>query len=262
MSFETLKLERVGGVARITLNRPDAANALNGQMMADLLDAAIEVDEDPSVRAVILTATGKMFCAGGDLAEFAEAGDALPGVLKKLTTIFHGAVARFSRMDAPLVTAINGTAAGAGFSLAVASDYAIAAASSRFTMAYTNAGLTPDGSATFFISRLAGLRRAQELMITNRLLSADEAVAWNLVNEVVPDADLQDAAMKLAERLAAGPTLAFGSVKRLLLQSTGDALESQMDAEARAISDAARSADGKEGIAAFLAKRKPEFSGS
>jgi len=262
MQFETLDLERSGAVARVTLDRPDAANALNGQMMSDLLDVSIALDEDPTVRAVVLTGRGPMFCAGGDLAEFSRAGDTLPALLKKLTTIFHGAVARFARMDAPLITAINGTAAGAGFSLAVAGEYAMAAESARFTMAYTNAGLTPDGSSTFFISRLAGLRRAQELMITNRLLSAREAVDWCLVNEVVPDDRLQDEAMALAERLASGPTRAFGSVKRLLLQSAGDALESQMEAEARAIADAARSADGREGIAAFLAKRKPSFTGN
>ena len=262
MSYGTLKYETEGAVARIVLDRPDAANAMNNQMMEELFDAAVRVDEDSAVRAVVITATGRMFCAGGDLAEFGAAGPDVPGLLKRMTHNFHGAITRLTRMDAPVVTAINGMAAGAGFSFAVAGDLAIAAESARFTMAYTRAGLTPDGSSTYFVSRLAGLRRAQELMLTNRMLSAQEALDWGLVTRVVPDDALQDEAMKLATELAAGPTCAFGKVKRLLLKSTGDSLESQMEAEAMAIADAARTADGQEGIAAFLAKRPAAFTGA
>jgi 2-(1,2-epoxy-1,2-dihydrophenyl)acetyl-CoA isomerase len=230
-------------------------------MMRELCDVAIRCDEDPEVRALIVKGAGKMFCAGGDLRSFAGEGDALPAYLKEITHNLHGAVSRFSRMDAPVVSAVKGVAAGAGFSLACAADMVIAAESARFTVAYTGVGLTPDGSCSFFLPRLIGLRRSQELMLTRRILSASEALDWNLVTRVVPDDDLEAESEELVAQLAAGPTRAFGGVKRLLLGSAGDHLESQMEKEARCIADAARSADAKEGIAAFLDKRKPDFTG-
>jgi 2-(1,2-epoxy-1,2-dihydrophenyl)acetyl-CoA isomerase len=260
MSYETVLFEVQDQVGRLTLNRPDSGNGMNAAMMRDLCDVAIRCDEDPEVRAVIVKGAGKMFCAGGDLRSFAGEGDALPAYLKEITNNLHGAVSRFSRMDAPVVSAVKGVAAGAGFSLACAADMVIAAESARFTVAYTGVGLTPDGSCSFFLPRLIGLRRTQELMMTRRILSASEALDWNLVTRVVPDDELEAESEKLVAQLAAGPTRAFGGVKRLLLGSAGDHLESQMEKEARCIADAARSADGKEGIAAFLEKRKPNFT--
>jgi 2-(1,2-epoxy-1,2-dihydrophenyl)acetyl-CoA isomerase len=261
MSFETLLFDVEDHVARLTLNRPDAGNAMNALMMRELRDAAILCDEDSEIRAVVIAGTGKMFCAGGDLRSFAGEGDGLPAYLKGITNDLHGAVSRLSRMDAPVVSAVKGVAAGAGFSLACAADMVIASESARFAVAYAGVGLSPDGSCSFFLPRLVGLRRAQELMLTRRILDAAEALDWNLVTRVVPDANLEDEVSKLAAQLAAGPTAAFGSVKRLLLQSSGDHLESQMEREARCIADAARSVDGKEGIAAFLEKRKADFAG-
>ncbi len=261
MSFETLLFDVEDHVARLTLNRPDAGNAMNAVMMRELRDAAIRCDEDPEIRAVIIAGAGKMFCAGGDLRSFAGEGDGLPAYLKGITNDLHGAVSRLCRMDAPVVSAVKGVAAGAGFSLACAADMVIAAESARFTVAYTGVGLSPDGSCSFFLPRLIGLRRTQELMLTRRILKASEALDWNLVTRVVPDDDLEAESSKLAAQLAAGPTRAFGSVKRLLLHSSGDHLESQMEHEARCIADAARSADGKEGIAAFLEKREADFAG-
>jgi 2-(1,2-epoxy-1,2-dihydrophenyl)acetyl-CoA isomerase len=261
MSFETLLFDVQDHVARLTLNRPDVGNSMNAVMMRDLRDAAIRCDEDPEIRAVIIAGAGKMFCAGGDLRAFAAEGDGLPAYLKGITNDLHGAVSRLCRMDAPVVSAVKGVAAGAGFSLACAADMVIAAESARFTVAYTGVGLPPDGSCSFFLPRLVGLRRTQELMLTRRILKASEALDWNLVTRVVPDDDLEAESAKLVAQLAAGPTRAFGSVKRLLLQSSGDHLESQMEREARCIADAARSADGKEGIAAFLAKREADFTG-
>jgi len=261
MSYDTLLFDVEGHVARLTLNRPEAGNAMDAAMMRELCDVAIRCDEDPEIRAVLLTAAGKMFCAGGDLRSFAGEGDALPAYLKGITNDLHGAVSRLCRMDAPVVSAVNGIAAGAGFSLACAADMVIAAESARFTVAYTGVGLSPDGSCSFFLPRLIGLRRTQELMLTRRILQASEALDWNLVTRVVPDQDLEAESSKLAAQLAAGPTRAFGKVKRLLLHSSGDHLESQMEHEARCIADAARSADGKEGIAAFLAKREADFAG-
>lgn len=259
MSYQHIKFEVDRGVATITLDRPDAANAVNLGLAQDLAYAAMECDENPAVRAVVITATGRFFCSGGDLASFAEAGDRVPALIKEITTYLHAAISRFARTAAPVITAVNGTAAGAGFSLACAGDLVLAAASAHFTMAYTRVGLTPDGSATYYLPRLIGPQRALELMLTNRTLNAQEALDWGLVTRVVDDADLTGTAAALAGELAAGPTLAFGRTKELV--RAGRSLETQMELETRAIADSARSADGKAGIAAFLAKQKPQFTG-
>ena len=260
-SFSTIKLERDAGVAKLTLARPDAANSLNMEMSKELMQAAIELDEDPSLRAVLLTGEGKMFCAGGDLGPMKAAGDQASAYIKELASYLHLAISRFARMRAPIITAVNGTAAGAGFSMMCATDLAIAADSAKFTMAYTGAGLSPDGSSSYFLPRIIGQRRSFELMLTNRVLSAQEALDWGLVNQVVSLEELMPTAEKLVGKLAAGPTNSFGIVKRLLVNSAFDSLESQMEHETRGIAEAARSADGREGIAAFLEKRRPEFKG-
>jgi 2-(1,2-epoxy-1,2-dihydrophenyl)acetyl-CoA isomerase len=210
---------------------------------------------------VVLTGAGRMFCAGGDLGAFAGAGDGVPALLKQITAHLHVAVSRFARMRAPVVAAVNGPAAGAGLSLVCAADLAVASDAAEFTLAYTQVGLAPDGSSTWFLPRLVGTRRALELMLTNRTLSAAEALEMGLVNRVVPAASLLAEAEALAARLASGATEAFGAVKRLLLLSASQSLESQMEWEARAIADTARTRDGAEGIAAFLAKRAPRFEG-
>jgi 2-(1,2-epoxy-1,2-dihydrophenyl)acetyl-CoA isomerase len=260
MSFETLLFEVRDRVAYVTLNRPDAANAINLQLSKDLAYAAMRCDEDPAVRAVVLTGKGKMFCAGGDVRSFSESRDNLPALLKEITTYLHAAVSRFARMNAPVIVAVNGTAAGAGFSLACAGDLAIAAESAKFTMAYTRIGLTPDGSSTYYMPRLLGTRRTLELMLTNRMLTAAEAYDWGILNRVVGDEALAQEAETLARSLADGPTLAFGRVKDLVLHSD-DSLESQMERETRVIADSARTRDAKEGIQAFLEKRKAGFAG-
>jgi 2-(1,2-epoxy-1,2-dihydrophenyl)acetyl-CoA isomerase len=164
-------------------------------------------------------------------------------------------------MDAPLIVAVNGTAAGAGFSVAISGDLVLAAESAKFAMAYTAAGLSPDGSSSFFLPRIVGMRRAQELMLTNRRLTAAEALEWGLVSQVVPDAELAKASTALAKQLAQGPTRAFGVVKKLLATSFQESLETQMELEARGISAMAGSVDGREGIDAFLSKRAAKFSG-
>jgi 2-(1,2-epoxy-1,2-dihydrophenyl)acetyl-CoA isomerase len=261
MTYETIRFAADDGVARITLARPDHANALDLTMMRELMEAAIACDEDPSVRAVLIDSEGRLFCAGGDLAEFARAGDALPKLLKEATVYLHAAISRLARMRAPVVAAVHGHAAGAGFSLAMSCDLVLAASSAKFTMAYTRAGLVPDGASTYFLPRVIGRRRTLELMITNRTLSAAEAMEWGLINRVVDDDKLADEARTLAREIAAGPTGSFGSVKRIVLRSESETLESQMEIEARAIADAARSADGQEGIRAFLAKKPPQFTG-
>jgi 2-(1,2-epoxy-1,2-dihydrophenyl)acetyl-CoA isomerase len=260
MPYSAIQFDVKDNIARITLNRPDAANALNIEMSTDLMHAALQCSEDPTIRAVIITGTGRMFCAGGDLKSFAAQGEKLPYHLKEVTTYLHAAVSRFTRMDAPVIAAVNGTAAGAGMSLACSCDLVLAAESAKFTMAYTRAGLNPDGSSTYFLPRIVGLKRALELALTNRLLSAQEAEQWGIVTKVVPDANLQTEADALATQLASAATGALGATKRLLHSGWNETLETQMELEAQAIAARAHTADGREGITAFLEKRAPKFT--
>jgi len=257
--MDTLLYEVKDHVARITFNRPDAANALNMEMGRDLMHASIRASEDPAVRAVILTGAGKMFSGGGDLKSFAAQEDKLPAHLKEVALYLHAAISRFVRMDAPVIAAVNGSAGGAGMSLCLFADLVLAAESAKFTLAYTRAGLSPDGGSTYFLPRIIGVRRALELALTNRVLTAKEALDWGIVTKVVPDAELQAEAQTLAKQLAAGATRAFGAAKRLLHHSSSESLETQMELEAQAIADQARTRDAHEGIAAFIAKRPANF---
>ena len=187
MTDTNLRFDLSDHVARITLDRPDA-NALDLDLARHLMRAAMRCDQDRDVRCVLLTGTGRFFCAGGDLRAMSAFGDELPAGLKEMTVYLHAAVSHFVRMRAPLVVAVNGAAAGAGMSLAAVGDLVLAAESATFTMAYTAAGLVPDGGSTWSLPRLIGLRRTQELMLTNRRLTAQEALEWGLVTRVVADA--------------------------------------------------------------------------
>ena len=216
MKLDTLEISISINIASITLNRPENANALNPIMAKELSNMAIECDENKDIRAVIIEGSGKMFCAGGDLKAFSDAGDSAPALIKQLAGDLHIAISRFSRMDAPTIAAVNGTAAGAGFSIAISADVVISAKAAKFVMAYTNAGLSPDGSSTYFLPRRIGDRRARELMLTNRVLSAEEGLEWGLINKIVDQENLSETTRELAEEFASGPTLAYGKVKNLL----------------------------------------------
>lgn len=261
MSYETIQFTVEENVAIITLNRPEVANALNLTMSKELFAASLACDQRRDIRAVLLTGAGRFFCGGGDLAGFAAAGDGMGTLLKEMTTYFHAAISRFNRADAPLIAAVNGAAGGAGLSLVCATDIAIAAESAKFVMAYTAAGLTPDGSSTYFLPRLVGLRRAQELALLNRRLTAAEAAEWGLINRVVADGTALDEAKKVAFQLAQGPSKALGAASRLMRQSFDQSLETQMEEEAQTIAAISTTADAREGVAAFLAKRTPAFKG-
>jgi 2-(1,2-epoxy-1,2-dihydrophenyl)acetyl-CoA isomerase len=261
MDYQSLTLERKDSVATITLNRPDAFNALNLAMGRDLFHASIEVDEDPDVRCVVVTGTGKAFCAGGDVKDFVENLPRVGALVKELTTYLHGAVSRFCRSDKPVIMAINGVAAGGGLSLALSGDLVVATESARLTMAYSKIAATPDGSSSYFLPRLIGLRRTMELYFTNRVLTAREAFDWGLVTRVVPDAEFKTAVATLAREMAQGPSRAYGGAKRLFHQSTWESLETQMELEAQAIANSGRTEDFRAGVTAFAEKKSPVFRG-
>lgn len=253
------------GLARLTLNRPDAYNTLNRELAKSLMEAAVRCAHGGAnggdVRAVLLTAAGANFCGGGDLKSFHAQGDGIDGHVREVTYYLHAACSAFARMDAPLVIAVQGAAAGAGLSLALLGDLVYAGESAFFTMAYTAAGLSPDGGSTFMLPRVVGLRRAQELTLTNRRLTAAEAVDWGIVTAVVADDDLQLHAAEVARKLAHGPSRAFGRAKRLLVGSFDTSFESQMELEGRYIAASASEPDGRAGVDAFVNKRKPAFTG-
>src|SRR5215470_14361589 len=248
-------------IAHVTLNRPQAGNALDLEMSKELAAVSLKCESDPSVRAVLLRGAGNNFCLGGDVKIFNQQAQ-LPVYLREITSYLHLAVSRFVRMNAPVIAAVQGAAAGGGFSLAICCDLVLAAESATFLMAYTKIGMAPDGGSTYFLPRLVGFKRATELTLTNRVLTAREACEWGLVTEVVAMEKLPQRAEELARSLAQGPTGAFGAAKRLLHSGWNQSLETQMEWESRAISEAGGTADGKEGISAFVEKRKAKFSGS
>ncbi|MFM8846066.1 MAG: enoyl-CoA hydratase-related protein [Gammaproteobacteria bacterium] len=262
MSFQHIEFVLEGGVARITLNRPESANAIDVDMANELLQAATRCETDPMIRAVVLTGKGRFFSGGGNVQSFVAAGDEVAGLLNRIIGPLHAAVGCFSRMSAPLITAINGTAAGAGFSLAISGDVVLAAESAKLTLAYTRIGMSADGGASFHLPRIVGPTRAKELMLLNPVLSAAEAKNSGLVTMVVPDLELEAKTRDLAASLANGPTRAFGEVKRLLLASSHNTLEQQLALEARSMTSlAGNTSDSREGFAAFAEKRSAKFTG-
>ena len=249
------------GIARLTLNRPDAANAIDLELARALAEAVGEVTSDPSVRAVLITGNGSRFCAGGDVRAFADSGEDLGECLEAIVTPLHVAVNDLTRLDAPVVVAVQGSAAGAGLSIVAGADLVVAAASAKFVMAYTGIGFSPDGGASWFLPRRVGMGRALELALTNRVLSAAEACEWGLVSRVVPDDALTAEAETLVSTLASGPTRAYGAVKRLFQASLNTTLEAQLAHEATELVMNGERDDGREGVAAFVAKRPPRFAG-
>jgi len=246
-----------GAVLTITLNRPDVLNAFNGAMHKALAGALKEA-RDALVRAVVITGAGRGFCVGQDLTEFREA----PGDIgDRLRSTYHPNLLAVRALDKPVIAAVNGAAAGAGMSFACACDVRIAADSAVFVPAFVNSGLVPDSGGTFFVTRLLGYARAFEWLCSGRRLSAAEAHAWGLVSEVV-DADAFPArAAEGAAELAALPTQAIAMTKRLLDRAAGSTLDEQLEWEAQLQTAATQSEDFREGVAAFLAKRSPDFKG-
>lgn len=250
---------REGAVAHLVLNRPEAGNAIDMAMAEALGAAASVVAVDPMVRCVTLTGAGRLFCAGGDVGGMAKAGDEAPAFLRTLADTLHKAIVTLTRMQKPLVTLVNGPAAGAGLSLAILGDIVIAAEAATFTAAYTGIGLTPDGGMSWLLPRVAGLRRAQSMILTNERVGSAEAARIGLVTRVVADAELGDAGRDAASRMVAAPTMAIGAARGLLLAGSSAAFESHLNSEAATIAAAGGRPEAQEGLAAFLARRRPAF---
>lgn len=245
------------GLARVEMCR-GAGNAIDLAMARALLDAAQEC-EKARVRAVLLTGRGRSFCVGGDLKEFALSGEGLAGHLTDVTDALHGALRILAGLDAPLVVAVQGAVAGAGLGLVTAADVSLAASDAGFTAAYTAIGYTPDAGVSWSLPRLVGPRRAVDLLLTNRRVPAAEALQMGLVSRVVAPERLSEEAVQMAVALARGATAACAATRRLVGRALSADLDEHLDAEARELAAAAVSPEGREGVAAFLAGRRPEF---
>lgn len=254
-------LDISGGIARLALNRPAVLNAVNIEMAEALLEACRQVAADDRVRAVVLCGAGKAFMAGGDLARFqqepADAADSADRLIRPL----NAAVEVLAGLRAPVIASLHGAVAGAGVSLALACDLAIAADNTRFNLAYARIGATPDVSASWQLPRVVGLRKAMEIALLAENIDAVEAQRLGLVNRVVLAAELEAQTAALAQRLASGPTLAYGATKRLLRESLGHSLREQMELERVAFCAITGSGDFAEGIGAFYGKRAAAFTG-
>lgn len=254
-----IAFETVGSVGTIVLDRADVGNALTIPMARELMETAIRCERDDAIRCVVVTGRGRFFCTGGDIQAFGGAGDNLPGFLREITSYLHTALSTLMRMNKPLISAVNGPVAGGGIGLAIAGDIVLADPSAHFTLAYTGIGMAPDGGSSWLLPRLIGLRRAQELCLTNRRVAAAEAAEMGLVTRVVEEGQLEAETQATARQLAKSATTALGAARRLLLESYANSLESQMELESRTIAAQGATAEGREGVSAFIAKRKPRF---
>ncbi|RKT70638.1 2-(1,2-epoxy-1,2-dihydrophenyl)acetyl-CoA isomerase [Saccharothrix variisporea] len=255
-----LLVDDADGVRTFTLNRPESYNSFTVALKEQLLAAVQETAADPSVRAVVLTGAGKAFCAGQDLKEhiaLLEAGD--PAPLHTVEQHYNPLVKAIVGMPKPVIAAVNGMAAGAGASLAYASDLRVAAASAKFLMAFANVGLTADSGASWTLPRLIGHGRAMEMMLLAQPVGAEEALRIGMVNQVVPDGEALSTAQALARKLAAGPTTAYAKIKEAMA-FTGE-LAAALDVEARTQAEAGATADHREAVAAFVEKRPAQFKG-
>ena len=262
MNFETVELDHRDGYAVLTLNRPDVLNSFNALMHAEIRQAVKSVERDTSIRCLLLTGAGRGFCAGQDLGDRNVSDAAAPLDLgAALEENYNPLVRRLTSMDKPVICAVNGVAAGAGANLALACDIVLAARSASFIQAFCKIGLLPDCGGTWTLPRLVGGARAQALALLGDKVPAEQAESWGMIWRCVDDDALQDEAHKLAAHLARQPTLGLSLIKRALLASSTNTLGQQLDLERDLQSVAGRSEDFREGVAAFIDKRTPEFKG-
>jgi 2-(1,2-epoxy-1,2-dihydrophenyl)acetyl-CoA isomerase len=251
--------QQQGNVLQVMLNRPEVFNALNLDMMNRLAEVLSSAATDRSIKGLLLTGNGKAFCAGGDLKWISRQAEETGSVLYRLAPQFHLSITEIRRMGKPVVAAINGIAAGGGFSLALACDFRVIAESATLRQAYTSSGLSIDGGGSFALPRLVGLARAMEIMAFDHPISSAQALEWGLVTRVVPDGEAVSAALTILNNLARTALHSFAWSKKLMTNSFNNTLETQLELERQGISECAAHPNGQEGIKAFVEKRRPSF---
>jgi 2-(1,2-epoxy-1,2-dihydrophenyl)acetyl-CoA isomerase len=250
------------GIARLRLNRPEASNGLNVEILKALHEALLACHADPGIKVVLLTGEGRNFCAGGDIKTFESKGAGLPDYLREATAWLQLATAALIQLRVPVVTAVQGFAAGGGgMGLVCASDLVVAGRSAKFFSGAVRVGMAPDGGSSVTLTQLVGLRQALRILLTNPTLSAQEAAEIGLITEVVDDDDLTSRAEELATQLAALPTLALSATKRLVWSGVGQSVEQRLAEEARTVSELSGTADSLEGLRAVIERRPPRFTG-
>jgi 2-(1,2-epoxy-1,2-dihydrophenyl)acetyl-CoA isomerase len=257
--MSTILFEQIGNVAKLTLNRPEKFNSFNREMALELQQLLDKCATDDSIRAILLTAQGKAFCAGQDLGEAVE--DNGLTITRIVEEHYNPIILKLRQIEKPIIAAVNGVAAGAGASIALACDICVATASASFVQAFSKIGLIPDSAGTFFLPRLVGIHRAAALMMTGEKVMAKDAVDMNMIYKVFSDETFEEESMKLATMLSEMPTFGLGMTKKLLNESYNNTLEQQLTREGIIQTDCANSKDFKEGVSAFLDKRKPNFIG-
>lgn len=261
MDYTAFTVDVADGIGHVTLARADRGNPFDLEFTLELSRIATELDEDPAVRSVLIDATGSYFSVGADLKTMVRERDQLPRFMKNATAALHSALSRLTRMRAPIVASVHALAVGGSVSLCAAADFCLAARSASFYAAYTGIGLVPDGGGTTFLPRRVGTRRATEFLMRNQTWSAEQAAEYGLINEAVKDESLQARSWELARELAAGPTVAFGEIKNLLLSTWEQPVEAQMEQEARAMARATRTEDAWNAVHSVLNKQRPTFTG-
>src|SRR5215212_6928475 len=264
MTYTTIQWEQSDAIGRITLNRPDSLNAWTAEFGAELREAVNRDATDPSVRAVLITGAGRGFSSGADLKEGfnPHPDDGMPNVAQTLHDVYHPIIVGIRELEKPVVAAVNGPAVGIGLSLALACDLILAAESAFFGLAFVNIGLMPDGGSTLFVPAAVGKVRSYQMAMLGERIDAQRALEWGLINAVHGDDRLMDEANALVEQLAAGPTRSYASTKKALNKMLYPDMPGQLDLEAELQHALARSKDFTEGVAAFIEKRQPDFTGA
>ncbi len=261
MEEEKVILQKLDETALVKLNRPPNLNALNTSLTQRLLEIILTLEKDPEIKSVVITGEGKGFCAGGDVKEFYQQEERW-GYIMDLAGILHQCISSIRRMPKPVIAAVNGVASGAGMSLVLACDLAVADEKASFNMAYIRIAASPDGGSSLILSRTLGLKRASELIFSGHMVGAQEALELGLINRVAPHGKALDVALEMARELNQGPPLAMAACKALINQALFPDLECHLEAERRSISHLGTTQDFQEGLTAFFEKRKPNFKGA
>lgn len=258
---DTVLFSQQGSIGTVIFNRPDVYNAMNAELILAMRDVTAEIAVSKTLRVVILKGAGKAFLAGGDVGMFYKQRETVAETVKPLGDALHAGIKNIRNMPFPVIAQIHGACAGAGLSVAMAADFAIAAEGAQFNTAYTKIGLSPDGGSTFFLPRYVGMKRALELIMLADFVDASAAAAMGIINRAVPADALEQEVAALAERLSNGATQAFARAKKLVNQSFVTTIDQQLDDEIAYFAECAKTNDFKEGVTAFVEKRKPQFEG-